>query len=25
VHCPDFEQLVDPYARTFLAELLVHG
>lgn len=25
VHCPDFEQLVDPYARTFLADLLVHG
>jgi thioester reductase-like protein len=24
VHCPDYEQLVDPYARTFLAELLVH-
>ena len=25
VHCPGFEALVDPYARTFLAELLVHG
>jgi len=25
VDCPDFEQLVDPYARTFLADLLVHG
>ena len=25
VECPDFEQLVDPYARTFLADLLVHG
>jgi thioester reductase-like protein len=25
VHCPDFEHLVDPYALTFLAELLVHG
>ena len=25
VECPDFEQLVDPYARMFLADLLVHG
>ncbi|MEI8251136.1 MAG: thioester reductase domain-containing protein [Synechococcus sp. ELA057] len=25
VQCPDFEQLVDPYARTFLADLLAHG
>jgi thioester reductase-like protein len=25
VTCPGFAELVDPYARTFLAELLVHG
>ena len=25
IECPDFEQLVAPYARTFLADLLVYG
>ena len=25
VHCPDFDQLIDPYARTFLADLLALG
>jgi len=25
VQCPNFDQLITPYARTFLADLLVHG